>query len=87
MLLYIIKEATGLNCVLNLLFKINQSLCKKDCKQGMISKLGQVNDALKKLSRILPRELCVSLDNTLQIHFHEKTFLKRKEKKYDTFSY
>lgn len=34
MFIYIIKETTGLNCVLNLLFKINQSLCKKELQAG-----------------------------------------------------
>lgn len=50
MLIYIIKETTGLNCVLNLLFKINQSLCKKKLQAGDDLQLGQVSDALKKLS-------------------------------------
>lgn len=50
MLIYIIKETTGLNCVLNLLFKINQSLCKKKLQAGDDLELGQVSDALKKLS-------------------------------------
>lgn len=83
MLIYIIKETTGLNWVLNLLFKINQSLCKKKLQAGddLEVRAGQWCPEKNKLNSVL-WGLCASPDKyTARFIFIRKRFLKSKDQK------
>lgn len=83
MFIYLKKETTGLlNCVLNLLFKINQSLWQKElqARDDLEVRAGQGCPEKIELNSV-PQGLSVSHQTTtLQVHFHKKTlFTKKRE--------